>query len=131
MAGKTIIHGTDSTGATVLLLAGSDGTNVAPGHTPFDANGNPQGVAANPFYTLDGNNAAFQGEVTLTVGTADTVARRSLKIMCTAAGNVAVTYADGSTGIWPVAVGTTTLPISITTVNSSGTTATATYANLK
>lgn len=77
------------------------------------------------------NNAAFQGEVTLTVGTADTVARRSLKANCTAAGNVAVTYADGSAGVWPVAIGIQTLPIAITTVTSSNTTATCTYANLK
>lgn len=81
--------------------------------------------------SLDGNSAAFQGEVSLTVGTPDTKARRSLKAICSAAGNVAVTYADASTGVWAVVVGTQTIPIAVTTVNSSGTTATCTYSNLR
>ena len=79
----------------------------------------------------DSNSAAFLGEVALTPGTADSTARRSLKVTCTVAGNVAVIYADGSSGVWPVTIGVQTLPIAITTVVIAGTTATATYANLK
>ena len=77
------------------------------------------------------NNAAFQGEVQLIVGTADSVARRSLKATCTAAGNVSVIYGDGSVGTWQAAIGIQTFPIAITTVSTAGTTATCTYANLK
>ena len=82
-------------------------------------------------YVNDVQSQAFQGEVILTVGTPDSQPRRSLKAICSVAGNVAVTYGDGSIGVWPVVVGTQTLPISILTVNTSGTTATCTYANLK
>lgn len=74
--------------------------------------------------------ASYQGEIALTVGTASTVGR-ALKAACAGAGNINVTYTDGSTGIWPVAIGTQTLPLAITTVNASGTTATCTYANVK
>ena len=79
----------------------------------------------------DASNAPFWGEVALVVGTPDTQARRSLKAICTGAGNVAVTYADSSTGVWAAQVGTQTWPIAITQVNTSGTTATCTYSNLK
>jgi hypothetical protein len=77
----------------------------------------------------DVNSAAFGGEVALTVGTAVPTPGRSLKVVCTAAGNITVTYPDGSTGTWPVVVGTQTLPLAVTEVNSE--TATATFFNLK
>jgi hypothetical protein len=79
--------------------------------------------------TIATYDAPFLGEVALTVGTPDSQARRSLKAICTAAGNVSVTYSDSSTGTWAVVVGTQTFPIAITTVNSA--TATCTYFNLK
>ena len=51
---------------------------------------------------------------------------------CTNAGNVSITYSDGSTDTIPVAAGVlTVLRAAITKVNSSGTTATATYENWK
>ncbi len=82
--------------------------------------------------TVDPYNAAFWGSGgAMTVGTAYPYGR-SLKANCTATGNVSVTYADGSTDTWVIsAAGTTVLPIAVTTVNTSGTTATCTYANLK
>ncbi len=79
---------------------------------------------------VDGNGAPFQGEVAMTVGTTY-AAQRSLKAICTAAGNVSVTYTDSSTGVWAAAVGTNTFPVAATAVNASGTTATCTYSNLK
>lgn len=78
---------------------------------------------------IGGVTDAFTGEVAMTVGTAYP-AGRSLKINCTVAGNVTVTYADASTGVWRAEVGIMTLPIAVTKVNTSGTTATATYFNL-
>ena len=105
----------------VALAAGGSSLAVS----NFPANQVVSGSVADP------NSAAFFGEVVLTAGTADTAPRRALKINCTVAGNVAVLYADGSSGVWPVTIGVQTLPIAITTIVIAGTTATATYANLK
>jgi hypothetical protein len=79
--------------------------------------------------TTDAGAAAFTGAVAMTVGTTYQ-AGRSLFINCTVAGNVSVTFFDGSALVVPVNVGVTILPFAVTRVNSSGTTATATYANL-
>ena len=79
--------------------------------------------------TQDLNSAAFLGEIPFTAGSS-VIPGRSLKVMCTLAGNINVQYVNGSYGVWPVVVGTQTLPISITAISVNGTTATATYANL-
>lgn len=75
-------------------------------------------------------DAPGEGAIALTL---DTVARpgRLLAINASAAGNVSVTFSDGSTYTFPVAAGLTLVPFSVTKVNTSGTTATATYANIK
>jgi len=78
----------------------------------------------------DPQNAAFQGAVAMTVGTTYT-AQRSVGVLCTVAGNVAMTLVDASTITLPVYVGWQTFPFAATAINSSGTTATATYYNLK
>ena len=78
----------------------------------------------------DTNSAAFQGEFAMTVGTTST-AGRSFKANCTAAGVVSMTYPDGSTGLWQMVVGIQTIPAAAASINSSGTTATATYTGLK
>ena len=79
----------------------------------------------------DPNNAAYLGERALTVGTADSVGvGRSFKANCTAGGSVTVTYGDGSTGSFTVAVGTNIFGAAITTINATPT-ATCTYSNLK
>ena len=75
-------------------------------------------------------DAAFQGAVAMTVGTTYT-AQRSVGASCTVAGNMSVTFTDASTLTVPVAVGWQTFPFAITAVNSSGTTATCAYSNLK
>ncbi len=77
----------------------------------------------------DSNSAAFQGETAMTVGTTYT-AGRSLKAICTTAGAVSLTYANGSTGVWMAAVGMQVWGVGVTTVNTSGTTAVCTYGNL-
>ncbi len=74
----------------------------------------------------------YGGELSVTAGsTYGRYVFRGLKIVCTTAGNVAVTYPDNSTGVWPVAVGTTWLPLNFISVNTSGTTAVATYFGLR
>lgn len=76
------------------------------------------------------NNAAFGGVVAMTLDTSYT-ARRSVGANCTVAGNMSVTFADASTLTVPVAVGWQTFPFAVTAVNTSGTTATCSYSNLK
>ena len=66
----------------------------------------------------------------MTIGTTY-AAQRSIGVLCTTAGNIVVTFADASTLVLPVYVGWQTFPFAVTTINASGTTATATYYNLK
>lgn len=80
------------------------------------------------FPVVDASAASVTGRVPLTVGTAVT-AGRALCVICSVAGNVAVTFANASIGIYPVALGMTVFPFAATQVNTSGTTATATYEN--
>jgi hypothetical protein len=91
-------------------------------------------VAVSPLQALpvqDGQNAGYQGAVAMTVGTTY-AAQRSVKANCTVAGNVSLTLADASTDVWIIsAPGTTVIPYAATAINSSGTTATCTYSNLK
>ena len=104
-------------------------------------NGSAFNSAAAPLYVsvtntstsqtvADTNSAPFQGEFAMTPGTAYTPGR-SFKANCTAAGIVSMTYPDGSPGLWQLVVGIQTIPAAATMINSSGTTATATYTGLK
>ncbi len=79
---------------------------------------------------VDSNSAAFVGEFAMTIGTTYPVGR-SFKANCTVGGVVSNTYPDGSTGLWSVVVGIQTVPAQATAINSSGTTATCVYTNLK
>ncbi len=78
----------------------------------------------------DASSASVPGRIALTVGTPAT-AGRSFCAICTVAGNVAVTFADTSVGVYPLAIGINVLPFQVTEVNSVGTTATAIYENWK
>jgi len=78
----------------------------------------------------DVNNFPFLGGVAMTVG-AIYRPGRSIAVNCTSAGNVSVTFPDGSTLVFPVAVGFETFPFAVKMINSAGTTATATYSNLR
>lgn len=75
------------------------------------------------------SNAPFGGRVAMTVGIAVTPGR-AIEIVASAAGNVALTFADGSTTVVAIAAGTTILDYAVTTVTAAGTTATATYGKL-
>lgn len=57
-------------------------------------------------------------------------AGNQLRINCTVAGNVTVVLEDGTTEVIAVSPGYFTFPYRVKRVNSTGTTATATYANL-
>lgn len=78
----------------------------------------------------DASGASALGRIALTVGTPATAGRVFCAI-CTVAGNVSVTFSDASTGVYPLLAGVNTFPWQITQVNTSGTTATATYENWK
>ena len=82
--------------------------------------------SGNPLYTT----ASMQNVINLTVGTA-AAAGKAVQIVCTVAGNVVMTMAGTGGNITiPVNVGYNLLPFAITEIVTSGTTATATYANL-
>lgn len=93
-----------------------------------DSNGNPIDTS-HPGPVVDAANAPYSGSTAMTVGTVYT-AGRGLFINTTVAGNVAVTMSDTSILTFAVSVGLTILPLKVTKVNTSGTTATATYAEL-
>lgn len=79
---------------------------------------------------LQTSEAPYQGVVAMIVDQAQ-ASQRAVRINCTAAGTVSLTYADGSTDVIPIAAGLNYVSGAVTTVNSAGTTATATYANMK
>lgn len=56
---------------------------------------------------------------------------RAVRLNCTVAGNVSLLLLDGSTETYVAATGYAVLPLAVTKVASSGTTATCTYAGLK
>ncbi len=129
-----------------LLVALDPNGYVAPAHVLVDAAGAEKGVSGNTIVvstaalplpagaatdaTLTALERPYQGIVPMTVGTTYP-AQRALRINCTSAGNVSVTYADGSVDVLPMNVGLSYVAGAFTAVNSSGTTATATYANVK
>lgn len=117
------------------LMEGLTGGAGNPQPLNVDVNGN-LGLQQLPKSTPAsiGDNGAFQGAVAMAPGTTYP-AQRSIGIIATQSGNVALTLADGSTIVLPV-IGTSTglfqsFPFAVTAVNTSGTTATATYYNLK
>jgi hypothetical protein len=77
----------------------------------------------------DAQSVAFQGVVTMTVGTTYASAR-SVGVNCTAGGNVQLTLADTSTITLPASVGWQTYPFAATQIVSAGTTAAGTFYNL-
>lgn len=87
----------------------------------FDVEGNPIDL---------GQTNAIRSAVAVPVNT-DVQPGSLFAITCTVAGNVAVVLADDSASFIVVAeIGQSFLPFAVKRVNSSGTTATATYANL-
>lgn len=78
----------------------------------------------------DTQSAAYQGAVTMTVGTTYAV-QRSVGVLATVAGNVEFQFPNSSTLTLPVFVGWQTFPFACAQIVGVGTTATATYYNLK
>ena len=110
-------------GNTVYLQVGAIGDpNTA---------GQVMGVnASGQASVVDANGAAFAGAVAMTVGTIYPV-QRSVGVLATAAGNVVFQFPDASTLTLPVTSGWQTFPFACAAIVSAGTTATATYFNLK
>lgn len=109
------------------------GGGVADFTTPLNLYAQATGPAVNLAFSAiaaDVNGSPFQGAVAMTVGTTY-AAQRSLGVVCTVAGNVTFQLADGSTLTLPAAVGWQTFPFAVTQIVAAGTTATATYFNLK
>lgn len=79
---------------------------------------------------MQANEEGYRGAEALTVGSTYT-ARRAVGIVCTVAGNVSFKMTDDSDYVVPVDVGFSIFPFAVKGINTSGTTATATYANLK
>jgi hypothetical protein len=121
-------------GMTALVVDGSAVTQpVSAASLPL-----PSGAATSALQTTisgkldtlhaDGVPVSGVGAMTPDVAT---TAGRGVQIICTVAGNVSLTFTDTSIQVIPVAVGLTRLPDAVTTLNSSGTTATVTCQILK
>ncbi len=123
-----------SCGAAAQTYLDKNGTNV-PAVVPLVGCATNAGCSGpvsstNPLPASDPNNLAFQGAVTMTVGTVY-ASQRSVGVLATSGGNVVFQFPDSSTLTLPVAVGWQTFPFACTEILSAGTTATATYFNLK
>jgi hypothetical protein len=104
-------------------LTGSSALIVSTGSGELQAGGAPNTIS-------DAQSQAFQGAVAMIVGTAQ-AAQRSVGVLATAPGNVEFQFGDSSTLTLPVYVGWKTYPFAATEIVGAGTTATATYFNLK
>ncbi len=79
----------------------------------------------------DSQSAPFVGAVVMTVGTAYS-AQRSVRVFPTVSGNVEFQFEDGSTLVEPVFANMPqTFPYAVTMIVAAGTSATATFFNLK
>lgn len=118
--------------AVAGLWTSSDGQSSAPGVVIEDGGGKKLGASGSPLSVNDTQSTAFQGAVPMTVDTSY-AAQRSLGALCTATGNISMTLADASMITLPTSImaGWNVFPFAVTAVNSSGTTATCTYYNLK
>lgn len=78
---------------------------------------------------MSASTQPVRGFVAVTAGATDFPAGRIFVVNCTVAGNVVIRMFDGSTHTIAVATGYSAFPYEVRGVTSSGTTATATYAN--
>jgi hypothetical protein len=117
-------------GPVLGTLADTATPDIAANNASFSLVSLLKGIVAN-LLALIGTNKPYQGAIAMTAGSA-VAAQRAIRVVCTVAGNITLTYADGSTDTVPVDVGLTIIPGAFTQVaipNSGG--ATATFANLK
>lgn len=75
--------------------------------------------------------ATVQGVVAISGLGVTVTPGRALAVICTGAGNVAMQFPDGSSITVPVAVGYSAFQFAVVQVLAAGTTATATYYNLR
>lgn len=115
---------TDPIGATIAHPA----HYVTQQAIAFGAVGDPP-TSVEPARPLPVADRAYQGVAPFTIG-ADQPAGRGLLITCTAAGQTALRFADGSTATLPIATGLTILPFAVRAILIAGTTATASFASL-
>ncbi|MDR9846994.1 hypothetical protein [Herbaspirillum huttiense] len=106
------------------------GDKIIPLMGLVDAQGKLVALSIDGSGRLSVREDSVQGSAAVAVDT-DVTPGRQLKINCTVAGFVSVTFADGSTDTISVGTGTSILPWAVKKINSAGTTATATYSNLK
>jgi Flp pilus assembly pilin Flp len=78
----------------------------------------------------DVQSAPFSGAVAMTAGTVY-AAQRSLGVLCSSSGSVQIQLSDGSGLTLPVTPGWQTFPFAVVQIVAAGTTATASYFNLK
>lgn len=99
--------------------------------TPLPAGSNTIGAVNQGTSPWQVEEPSITGTVAITPSDSVTVsAARQFLVNCTVAGNVKVAFSNSSTLTIPVATGMTILPWAIIQVFVTGTTATATYANL-
>ena len=111
-------------------MAFKDGTQISDVSTakPFPTSST---MSASDRLALDQANQSYLNTVTYTPSDTTTIAAgRGIAINATVAGNVSVLMSGGGTFVFPVAVGLTMLPLAVTRVNTTGSTATATYSKL-
>lgn len=141
----TPINILDGAAASKPMRSYNDGTTNTLAHAAVDAAGaliNP--ATADKQDTLAGlvataanqaTLAALLGPVTgmIAMPSLDTVyaVGRYFAVKCTVAGNVAITYSDDSISVLPVVVGLNVFYSAVKKVNTTNTTATATYENWK
>lgn len=116
--------------ALALVAVTPSGLRAAPPYTRNTGGTTSDGIldALTDIVTAD---SPISAATALTPSDSTTsTAGRQLAIICTTAGNVKVGFAAGSSLTIPVSVGLTLLPWQVTRVYVTGTTATATYANL-
>lgn len=95
----------------------------------IDPNSTLPGFASVPTVS-DSQSAPFAGAVAMTVGSTY-ASGRTIEVDCTVAGNVVFQFPDGTTRTRAVVIGTQTFPYACTQIVSSGTTATASFYNMK
>jgi hypothetical protein len=131
-AGLTIIVGADASTPTriVLLLAGSDGTNVSPGHTLFDINGVPFGTSGNPISASDAVSEAALG-TPADVAWAGTGTSTIIAALKSLYGRLAGTLSATLTGALPAggnAIGSVSVTGTVAVSDSAGEASLATVA---
>jgi hypothetical protein len=130
-------------GASSLCVTPASDAVAEPGGAPITGAAMPAGGAgltgwlsaiwkaiAGTLTVSDSQSAPFAGAVAMTPGTTYAAAR-SVGVLCTVAGNVEFQFPDTSTLMLSVSVGWQTFPFACTQILGAGTTATATYFNLK